>query len=99
VLQELFFHGVLVEPGDGAQPPGDGGAGPAPGFQVAGEGLDVGAADGEQVQGTDAAPGRALAQVQCVGFAGQAAIPGQEPRQRKPFGIVGSLLNWLFLPD
>ena len=26
VLQEFFFHGVAVEPGDGAQPPGDGGA-------------------------------------------------------------------------
>ena len=44
VLEELFFDGVLVEPGDGAQPPGDGGAGAAAGFQLAGEGLDVGAA-------------------------------------------------------
>ena len=50
VLQELFFDGVLVEPGDGAQPPGDGGAGAAAGFQLAGEGLDVGAADREQRQ-------------------------------------------------
>jgi len=50
VLQELFFDGVLVEPGDGAQPPGDGGAGPALDFQFAGEGLDVGAADREQRQ-------------------------------------------------
>ena len=32
VPQELFFDGVLVKPGDGAQPPGDGGAGPAVGF-------------------------------------------------------------------
>jgi hypothetical protein len=50
VLQELFFDGVLIEPGDGAQPPGNRGAGPALGFQFAGEGLDVGAADQEQRQ-------------------------------------------------
>jgi DNA-binding CsgD family transcriptional regulator len=36
--------GVSVEPGDGAQPTGDGGAD----FQIAGEGLDVGAAGLEQ---------------------------------------------------
>jgi len=42
VLEEFFFDGVLVEPGDGAYPPGDGGVGPAFSFQVAGEGLDVG---------------------------------------------------------
>jgi hypothetical protein len=29
VLQEFFFDRVPVEPGDGAQPPRDGGAGPA----------------------------------------------------------------------
>jgi hypothetical protein len=37
VVKELFFDGVLVEPGDGAQPPGDRGAGPAPGFHLAEE--------------------------------------------------------------
>jgi hypothetical protein len=52
---EFFFDGVVVEPGDGAQPPGHGGAGAAPGFQVAGEAFDVGAAGGEQVQGARAA--------------------------------------------
>jgi hypothetical protein len=52
VLEEFFFDGVAVEPGDGAQPPGDGRPGPAPGFQLSGEAFDVGAADGEQVQGT-----------------------------------------------
>src|SRR6266571_1150969 len=87
VRQELFFDGVLVEPGDSAQPPGDGGAGTTPGFQVAGEAFDIGAADGEQVQGAGAAPGRELAQVQGVGLAGQAAVSGQEPRERKSFGI------------
>jgi hypothetical protein len=45
MVEEFFLNGVLVEPGDGAQPPGNGGAGTAPGFLLAGEGLDVGAAD------------------------------------------------------
>jgi hypothetical protein len=48
VLEEFLLDGVLVEPGDGAQPPGDGGAGPAARFQLTGEGLDVGAADRER---------------------------------------------------
>jgi len=49
MLQEFVFDRVLAEPGDGAQPPGDGGPGVAPGLQLSGEGLiDVGAADGEQ---------------------------------------------------
>jgi hypothetical protein len=46
VLEELFFDRVLVEPGDGAQPPGNSGAGAPFGFQVACEAFDVGAADG-----------------------------------------------------
>jgi hypothetical protein len=56
MIEELFLDGVPVEPGDGAQPPGDRGAGAAFGFQLAGVGLDVGAADGEQGQGAGAAP-------------------------------------------
>jgi len=48
MIEELFLDGVLVEPGDGAQPPGDGGTGTAAGFQVAGEALDVRAAGAEQ---------------------------------------------------
>jgi hypothetical protein len=48
VVEEFFLDGVPVEPGDGAQPPGDGCAGAALGFQFAGERLDVGAADREQ---------------------------------------------------
>ena len=44
--QEFFLNRVLIEPGDGGQPPGDRGAGPAPGFQVPGEALDIGPADG-----------------------------------------------------
>ncbi len=87
MIEEFLFDRVLIEPGDGAQPPGDGSAGPAPSFQVAGEGLDVGAADGEQGQGAGSAPGRELAQVECVRLASQAAVRGQEPGEREPFGV------------
>jgi hypothetical protein len=48
MLEELFFDGVLVEPGDGAQPPGHGRASPAAGFEFLGKAFDVGTADGEQ---------------------------------------------------
>jgi hypothetical protein len=88
VLQEFFFDGVPVEPGDRAQPPGDGGAGAAPGFQVTGEAFDVGAADGEQAYGAGTAPGSELAQVEGVGLSCQAAVPGQESGEREPFGIA-----------
>ena len=87
MIEEFLLDGVLVEPGDGAQPPGHGGAGPPAGFQFPGEGLDVGAADREQRQGPGAAPAGELAQVQGVGLAGQAAVPGQEPSQREPLGV------------
>ena len=50
VIEQFFLDGVPVEPGDGAQPAGDGGPGAAAGFQVAGEALDVGAAGLEQEQ-------------------------------------------------
>jgi hypothetical protein len=93
VLEEFLFDGVLVEPGDGAQPPGHGGPGPAPGFQVAGEAFDVGAADREQRQGTGAALGGELTQIQCVSLSCQAAVPGQEPGEREPFGITECWLD------
>jgi hypothetical protein len=86
-LEDFFFDSVFVEPGDGAQPAGDGGAGPPVGFQIAGEAFDVGAADGEQVDRAGAAPGGELAQVQRVGLAGQAPVSGQEPGEGKPFGV------------
>jgi hypothetical protein len=79
VVEEFFFDGVAVEPGDGAQAPGDGGAGAAAGFQVTGEALDVGAAGGEQPQLMVLAPGRVLAQIELLGLAGQAAVACQEP--------------------
>ena len=85
--QELFFDGVLVEPGDGGQPAGDGRAGASPGFQIPGEPFDVGAADGEQGHGAGAAPGGELAQVQRLRFAGQPAVPGQETGGGEPFWV------------
>jgi hypothetical protein len=48
VIEEFLLDGVAVEPGDGAQPPGDGSPGAAAGLQVAGEAFDVSAADLEQ---------------------------------------------------
>jgi hypothetical protein len=36
MLEDLFLNRVLAGPGDGAQPPGDGGPGPAVVFQIAG---------------------------------------------------------------
>jgi hypothetical protein len=85
--EEFFFDRVPAGPGDGGQPPGDRGAGPAPLLQVPGEALDAGAAGGEQGQGPGPAPGGELAQVQGVGLAGQAAVPGQEPGEGDPFGV------------
>ena len=87
MLQEFFLDRVFVEPGHRAQPPGDGGAGAPFGFQVAGEALDVGPADGEQRQGVGAAPGGELAQVQRVSLPSQAAVSGQESGEGEPFGV------------
>src|SRR5215471_1536121 len=61
MLKQLFLDGVSVEPGDGTQPAGDGGPGPAAGFHVPGEALDVGAAGLEQADVVLLAPGRVLA--------------------------------------
>jgi len=88
VLEEFLFNGVLEEPGDGGQPPGHGGAGAASGFQLAGEALDVAAADSEQDEGAGTAPSSELAQVECVGLAGQAAVPGQETASASRSGSV-----------
>jgi hypothetical protein len=93
VLEKFFFDRVFVEPGDRAQPPGDGGAGAAACFQLAGEGLDVGAADREQRQRSYLAPAGELAQVEGVGLAGQAAVPGQEPGECEPLGAGEGRLN------
>ena len=94
MLEQLFLHRVLVEPGDGAQPPGDRGPGPAAGLQVAGEALDVGAAGLEQAQVVLVALARILAQVQLVGFAGQAAVAGQESGECQPLGVGEHRRGW-----
>ena len=86
VIQEFPLDRVPVEPGDSAQPTGDRGAGPSLGLQVAGEAFDVGAADGGQGQGAGAAPGGELAEVECVGLAGQPAVSGQVAGEGEPFG-------------
>jgi hypothetical protein len=57
MLEKFLLEGVLAEPADRAQPPGDRGPDAAFRLEFAGEGLDVGAADGEQGQGPCAASG------------------------------------------
>jgi hypothetical protein len=66
MVEQLLFDGVPVEPGDGAQPPGDGGPAAAAGFQIAGEALDVGTARLEWADLMLLAPAGVLAQVQRV---------------------------------
>lgn len=61
MIDEFLFDRALVEPSDRAQPPGDGCEGRAPALKLMGEGLDIGAADGEQGQGAGPAPGGELA--------------------------------------
>jgi hypothetical protein len=81
VVEEVFLDGVLVEPGDGAQSAGHCRPGAAPGFQVAGEALDVGTPGLEQADIALLAPRGELAQVQGIGLTGQAGVTGQEPGQ------------------
>jgi hypothetical protein len=50
VVEEFFFDGVPVEPRHRGQAASDGGPGPAEGFQVPGEKLDIGAAGLEEAQ-------------------------------------------------
>jgi hypothetical protein len=69
---------------------GDHGAGPAAGFEFPGEAFNFGAADRELRHGAGTAPGGELAQVQRVGFPGQAAVSGQEPGEGEPFGVVNT---------
>ena len=87
VIEQFLLDGVFVEPGNGAQPAGDGGPGAAAGFQVAGEALDVRAAGLEQAQVPLLAPARVLAQIQRVRLARQAGITGQEPSQGEPLRL------------
>ena len=82
MLKQLFLHRVLVEPGDRAQPPGDGRPGPAAAFQIASEAFNVSAAGLEQAQVVLLAPGRVLAQIQRIRLAGQAGVAAKtQPRR------------------
>jgi hypothetical protein len=59
VLKQVLLDRIPVQPGDGDQPPGDGGPGQTCGLKVAGEELNVGAAASEQTQLVAVAPGSA----------------------------------------
>ena len=78
---------VPAEPGNGAQPPGDGGPGAAAGFQITGVTPDAGAAGTGQAQLMLLAPAGELPQVQLVRLAGQPAVPGEEPSQCQPLRV------------
>ena len=70
MIEEFFFDGVPVEPGDGAHAAGDGGSGPAAGFQVPGEALNIRPPSLKQGQLVLLAPGGELPQVEFIGLAG-----------------------------
>jgi hypothetical protein len=93
MLEQVFFDGVPVEPGDGAQPAGDGDPCPAAGFHIPGEALNIGAAGLEQAQVVLLAPAGVLAQVQRVRLTGQAGVTGQEPSHGEPFRFSERRLN------
>ncbi len=60
-VDEVLLLGVAVETGDRAQPPGDGGSGPAAVLEASTEGFDVPAASSEQRKVVLRAPGHPLA--------------------------------------
>jgi hypothetical protein len=94
MIEQVLLHRVPVEPGDGAQPPGDGGPGTTAILQVASEALNVCTAGLEQAQMMLVAPARILAQVQLVRFACQAAIASQESCQRQPLSVGEHWRHW-----
>ena len=63
---KFLLDGAPVEARDRAQPAGNRGPGPPLGLQVAGEALDIRAADTEQAQVMPLAPVREMAQIQRV---------------------------------
>ena len=79
MVEEFFLDRVAVEPGDGAQPAGDGGPGAAAGFQIAAGELDVRAAGVEQEELMLLTPAGELPQVQLIRLTCQAAVSGEEP--------------------
>jgi hypothetical protein len=79
VLDQAFLFCVAVEPDDGAQPAGDGGACLAAILDVTGEAFDVGPADVEQAPIVLPASGRELTEIQCVGVTGEPPVAGSSP--------------------
>ena len=81
MLDHPFLLGVAVEADDRAQPPRHRRPRLATVLELAGEALDVDAANLEQAVLTLPAPRRELAQIQRVGVTGVAAVAGEEPEQ------------------
>ena len=92
MLDDALLLGVAVEPDDRAQPAGDRGAGAAGVLEVAGEALDVDTMDVEQAAVVLPAPGGELAQIERVRVAGEPAVAGQEPEQRRLLDLGENLL-------
>src|SRR5262245_27986049 len=86
MLDHAFVFGVPVEAHRRAQPACNGGAGLAAILEVAGDAFDVDMTNVEQPLLVLPAPGGEPAQIQRVGLASEATVPGQETAQR-------SLLN------
>jgi hypothetical protein len=55
--------------------------------------VSMSAADREQRHGPGPAPASELAQVECAGLSGQAAVPGQKAGEREPLGIYEHRLD------
>ena len=86
MIEQLLFDGVPVAPGHRAQPAGDGSPGPAAGFQVAGEELDISAPGLEQMELM------LLALRRPQGYADQAGVAAGDGRVSG--GKVGIILPW-----
>src|SRR3954454_9833173 len=85
MLEQLLLDRVAVEAGGRAQSAGNGRPGPATGFHVAAEALDVRACL-EEVQPALLARSGEHAQME-VGVARQAAVAGEEPDERGPLDV------------
>ena len=90
MVEQVFLHRVLVEPGDRTQAAGNGRPGAAAGFQVAGEALDIRTPGLEQAQVVLLAPAAVLAQIQGICLAGQAGVTSQgEPLRLGEYWLDG----------
>ena len=85
VLEEFFFDGVLVEAGDGAQPPGDGGAGAA-----ARRGQpQVVSIEGEAGIGKSSLLERFVPELESAGIV---RASGDEAESLLPYGVISQLV-------